>query len=57
MNQEAIDQGWQQMQFRIDQLVGKYLKEDYPVIEYKTNISGLLQFKPEYNEQNAEKIS
>lgn len=56
MNQNTMDQGWKQLQARIDKLVGHFLKEDIPAIEYKTRIAGLLQLPPEYNEQNAEKI-
>jgi hypothetical protein len=57
MNQNTMDQGWQQLQSRIDKLVGHLLKDDFPAIEYKTRIAGLLQSPPEYNEQNVEKIS
>ena len=57
MNQDTMDQGWQQLQFRIDKFVGNLLKENFPAIEYKTRIAGLLQLPPEYSEQNAEKIS
>lgn len=57
MNQNTKDQEWQQLQFRIDKLVGHFLKEDFPAIEYKTRIAGLLQSLPEYNKQNVEEIS
>jgi hypothetical protein len=57
MNQEAKDQGWQRLESRIDQMIGRFLKEDYPAIEFKTNIAGLLQSPPEYNKQHAEKMS
>jgi hypothetical protein len=57
MNQEIKDQGWQRIQSRIDQLVSQFLKEDYPAIEYKASIAGLLQLQPEYNEEGVEKIS
>jgi hypothetical protein len=55
MNQNTMDQGWQQLQSRIDKLVGHLLKVDFPAIEYKTQIAGLLQSPPEYNEQSVEK--
>jgi hypothetical protein len=57
MNQNTTDQGWQQLQSRIDKFVGHFLNEDYPALEYKTKITGLLQLPPEYNEQNIEKKS
>ena len=55
MNQQATEKGWQQLQFRIDKLVGHFLKEEFPAIEHKTRIAGLLQLPPAYNEQNVEK--
>ena len=57
MNQETKDQGWQRIQSRVDQLVSQFLKEEYPAIEYKASIAGLLQLQPDYNEQSVEKIS
>jgi hypothetical protein len=57
MNQETTDQGWQKIQSRINQLVGQFLKDDYPSIEYKTHITGLLQLPPEYDSQNIEEIT
>lgn len=33
MNQEMNDQGWQQIQSRIDQLVNKYLRNEDPAIQ------------------------
>lgn len=54
MNQEAIDQGWQQMQTRINQLVGRFLKEDYPIIEYKPRHVALLPMPASYKEENIE---
>lgn len=57
MNQETKDQGWQQIQSKIDQLMGRFLKDDYPAIEYKTRIAGLLQLPPEYNGQSVKKMS
>lgn len=55
MNQQATEKGWQQLQFRIDKLVGHFLKEEFPAIEHKTRITGLLQLPPAYNEQTVEK--
>jgi len=54
MNQNITDQEWQLLQFRIDKLVGHFLKEDFPAIEYKTSIAGLLPSPPKYTEQNFE---
>lgn len=57
MNQETVDQGWQQIQKRVYELLGQFLKVDFPAIEYKTRIAGLLQTSSKYNEQDVEKIS
>jgi hypothetical protein len=57
MKQNTKDQEWQQLQSRIDKLVGHFLKEDFPAIEYKTRIAGLLQSTPKYNEENVEEMS
>ena len=56
MNPNTQDQQWQELQFRIDRLVGHFLKEDFPAIEYKTSITGLLQLPAQYIEQNVEEI-
>jgi hypothetical protein len=57
MNPNTKDQEWPELQFRIDKLVGHFLKEDFTAIEYKTRIAGLLQSPPKYDEQNVEEIS
>jgi hypothetical protein len=57
MNQETVDQGWQQIQSRINQLVGRFLKEDFPIIEYKPRSIALLQMPSDYKTENAENIS
>ena len=63
MNQNTRDQELEQLQlqlqlqFRIDKLVGNFLKDDFLAIEYKTLIAGLLQSPLKYNEQNVEEIS
>jgi hypothetical protein len=57
MNPNTKDQEWKELQFRIDRLVGHFLKNDVPAIEYKTHIAGLLQSPPKYNEQNVEELS
>jgi hypothetical protein len=57
MNANTKDQEWQQMQSRINNFVGYFLKNDFLAIEHKTRIAGLLQSPPKYNEQNEEKIS
>ena len=54
MNPNTKDQEWQQLQSRINNLVGYFLKNDFLAIEHKTHIAGLLQPPPEYNEQNVE---
>ena len=57
MNANTKDQEWQQLQSRINNFVGYFLKNDFLAIEHKTRIAGLLQSPPKYNEQNEEKIS
>ena len=57
MNANTKDQEWQQLQSRINNFVGYFLKNDFLAIEHKTQIAGLLQSPPKYNEQNEEKIS
>jgi hypothetical protein len=57
MNPNTKDQEWKELQFRIDKLVGHFLKADIPAIEYKTGIPALLPPPPKYNEQNVEEIS
>jgi len=57
MNPNTKDQEWPELQFRIDNLVGHFLKEDFTAIEYKTRIASLLQSSPKYDEQNVEEIS
>jgi len=57
MNPNTKDQEWHQLQFRIDNLVGYFLKEDFLAIEYKTFIAGLLPSPPEYNEQKVEETA
>jgi hypothetical protein len=57
MNTITKDQEWQQLQSRINNFVGYFLKNDFLAIEHKTRIAGLLQSPPKYNEQNEEKIS
>ena len=54
MNPNKKDQEWQQLQSRINNFVGYFLKNDFLAIEHKTHIAGLLQSPPEYNEQKAE---
>jgi hypothetical protein len=57
MNQNTKDQEWQQMQHRINKFVGHFLKGDTPAIEHKTQIAGLLQLPPEYDEQKVEEAA
>lgn len=54
MNQEARDQEWQQLQSRIDQMFGKFLKDENPAIEYKPDSLALLPPPPDFNNDNAE---
>jgi hypothetical protein len=56
MNPNTKDQEWKKSQYRIDKLVGHFLKEDFPAIEYKTIIASLLQLPSKYSEQNVEEI-
>ncbi len=57
MTQNANDAGWQQLEFRVNKFVGHFLKVDYPAIEYKTQIAGLLPSPLEYNEQDVKNVS
>jgi hypothetical protein len=57
MNPNTKDQEWQQLQSRINNLVGYFLKNDFPAIEPKTQIEGLLQSPPEYNKKNVEETA
>jgi hypothetical protein len=57
MNPNKKDQEWQQLQSRINNFVGYFLKNDFLAIEHKTHIAGLLQSPPEYNEQKAEEAA
>lgn len=54
MNDEAMDREWQQMQFRINQIVVRFLKEDDPSIENKSRSVERLPAPPGYNEADAE---
>ncbi|MEE9910485.1 MAG: hypothetical protein K4571_02075 [Deltaproteobacteria bacterium] len=57
MNQQTIDQNWQQLQSRIDRFVGHFLKEDLPAIEYRSNIAGLLPSPQGVSEQEINQAS
>jgi hypothetical protein len=57
MNQETTDQGWQQLQGRITQLVDRFLKEDYPSIEYKPGSVRLLTMQSGYSHDNTEDVA
>jgi len=57
MNQQSVDLSWQQLQSRIDNFVGRFLKEDFPAIEYRSTIAGLLPSPLEYREPDIEKVS
>lgn len=48
MNQENIEQGWQKLESRIDNLFGKYLRNDIPAIEHKPTHLALLQLPPNF---------
>jgi hypothetical protein len=55
MNQETFDQEWQRMQMRINQLVGRFLKEDHSSIEdSKSQSVELLPMPSGYNDDNIE---
>lgn len=57
MNQESRDQEWQQLQYRIDQMFGRFLKENNPAIEYKPGNIALLLPQLDYNDDNAENVA
>ena len=54
MNQETNDQGWQQIQSNVDQLLRQFFEGNLPAIEYKTNVRGFLQSLPENGERKSE---
>lgn len=35
MNEDKTDQGWQHIQAKVDQIVGKFLRNDQQKLEYK----------------------
>jgi hypothetical protein len=52
MNNNSVDHGWQQLQARIDQLLGKYLGEELHKIEFKPrDVIYLLEMPPDYEKQ------
>lgn len=57
MNQESRDQEWQQLQYRIDQMFGRFLKDNNPAIEYKPGNIALLLPQLDYNDDNAENVA
>jgi hypothetical protein len=57
MNQETKDQEWQRLQFRIDQMFGKFLNDKTSAIEYKPGSIALLLPPPDYNDDNAERMA
>jgi len=54
MNPNTKDQEWQQLQSRINNLVGYFSKNDFLDLEHKTHLAALLQPPPEYHEQKVE---
>lgn len=50
MKDEAIDREWQQMQFRINQMVVRLLKEDDPSIENRSRSIERLEVPPGYDD-------
>ena len=57
MNQERMDQGWQELQSRIDKLVGQFLQNDVPAIEHKPPYLALLQLPQEHKNEEMENVS
>jgi hypothetical protein len=43
MNQQKSEQEWNQLRLRINGLFDRFLKEDVPAIEHKSNVTALLQ--------------
>ena len=55
MDQETKDWEWQLLQFRIDQMFGKYFKDNVHKIEYKPgNVVHLLDMPLEYRAEHSE---
>jgi hypothetical protein len=57
MNQEKMDQGWHELESHINQLVGKFLRNDFPAIEHKPSYLALLQLPSDYKIEELENIS
>jgi hypothetical protein len=59
MEQNTVaEQGWEKIQSRVDQLVSQFLKEDYPVIDYKPKKEiALLQMPARYRKERNESLS
>ena len=57
MNKEKInDQEWQQLQFRINEMVGKFLKDENTAIEYKPGSAPLMPPLLDYQNNDIEKM-
>jgi hypothetical protein len=57
MKQEALNQGWQQLQAHIEGLLGRTLGSDVQKIEYKPRfILHLLEMPPETQQNNIEAL-
>lgn len=51
MNQQQADQKWRELELRIHQMVGGFLKNDVLAIEHKPLHIALLQMPREYSQR------
>ena len=57
MEKERInDQEWQELQFRINQMLGKFLKDENTAIEYKPGSAPILPPLLDYQAGDLEKM-
>jgi len=48
MDQQTSEQEWHQLKGRLNNFVNRFLQDDVPAIEHKSNIVALLQAPPEH---------
>jgi len=56
MNQQASDQGWQQLQAHIEGFFSKAIASDVQSIEYKPRFSALLEMASEHQQNDLQEM-
>lgn len=56
MNQELVDQQWQELESSIHKMVEWFLINDVPAIEHKPVHVALLQMPADYKNEESEKV-